>query len=87
MENGLYYVRGISTQEKLPSLESEANWSKHMEILPLYNFQVALPFNEGNFSGNEMSMIQWKAAVLRCRRVHQKAVTKTFLTQFQVVLG
>ena len=48
---------GISTLEKLPSLETEAisNWPKIIEILPLFNFQVALLPGEGDFCGNEMS--------------------------------
>ena len=49
---------GISTLQKLPSPDYEANWPENIEISPLFNFQtptVDSEHSEGNFCSVEAS--------------------------------
>ena len=48
----------VSTLQKLPSLESEANWPENIEIPPLFNFQQPTVDSEsstGSFFGVDTS--------------------------------
>ena len=49
---------GVSMMEKLPSLKTEANWLKNIEIPPLFNFQAALSSNEGVYNETSQDSLE-----------------------------
>ena len=44
--------------EKLPLLETEANWPKNIEIPPLFNFQAALSSDEGVYNETSQDSLE-----------------------------